>query len=113
MCDAFGDVQRMATFCGQLVAEPLAIGRAFTAQIDKAIEHGATNAANEFCLCMGRRLIMQTPQRFSPPIERNAALHKIGGEATGGELLSTPQASKKAALVAHSLRLDFVSAAQR
>ena len=98
--------QLPAVLEAQLLADPLAPGRAALADVDRHVEQRAAPAAHQLVLGMGRRLEMQPADRAGHARERMVVLHEIEIEAPFRHPRPVPAFAEEAAVVAEPARAE-------
>src|SRR3546814_12141138 len=61
--DLFGNVKHQPVIGGQFVCEPLPVSGRVRSQVDHRVEDSAARAANQFRLCVWRRLAVHAAHR--------------------------------------------------
>src|SRR5262249_13381748 len=107
VCAAFGNVERLAIFSGELYADPIAKRGRAIAQIKHHVVDCTLGTADQLGFLVRCDLIVNSPQRSLALVEGNAALHELRVERVLFELFAAPCARKKAALIMLAVRINF------
>ena len=93
------DLDGPAVLPGQFDFHVLQEGRRVGAQVDDLVEHRPSGAADQFRLERGRALPVHPADGASSWAPRHIALHHVGAEPRGGELIDAETAGKETTLV--------------
>ena len=110
---AFGDVKHRAVFRCQFDGEKFQERRRLRAQVNDGVENRAAQAAPDFVLGPGRKLIVHSAQGAAVPAERVVDLDDLGVETVPLVFAFAEETRKKAAVVAALFEFDDVGAFER